>query len=340
MSFRAELRGTDQAVIAVAPFEAAVSADLFRAPASAEQKRQVFAQSVQTVVLEVSSYCNRQCGFCPNASGSRLKAERLMSREMFETVIAELKQIDYARKLYFHLYNEPMAALDNLVSCIAYAREHLPKANLGFNTNGDYLNPRTFARVRDAGINTIFVSIYGRDHGRWEDDYVKRRVSIAARRLKLDGEMAEKPGELYWASGSADGVLVQIAARNLWKSGYDRGGDVPGLGVDRESPCLAPTTEFILDHRGFVLPCCNIQTDTASQREYVAGTFQGSIFDAYTSQGMVDWRRGTLQFRPGGSICSTCSRGNTAGTDTPANRAALATVMDALTGSTAPSASG
>jgi hypothetical protein len=312
--------------LTVGPFNGHVEALHFQEPTTAEERRELFARSVQHVVLELSAYCNRRCGFCPNTMGTRLKGETHMPAAVFERLIADLASIDYAATIYFHLYNEPLAAPEVLLARMRQARDKLPRAQFSLNTNGDYLTPALLAELEAAGLNSLFVSVYGPNHGRWVESYIRKRVHSIAAQLGLKGKAIDRPDVQHSIAGKVDAVALTVSARNLWNTGYDRGGLVPELRVARSSPCLAPFTEFLVDHRGYALPCCNVYTDRPDHLAYTVGDLNDpalDIFSVYAGARLRAWRDGLLAFEPGGELCGGCSRGNDPALDTAANRTAL-----------------
>jgi len=315
---------TRSATLKIGTTAVSVVRDLFVDPASDADKRKLFKTCVKRVNIELSSYCNRRCGFCPNKEGTRLKAHHILPRSIFESVIANLEVINYRAGLYFHLYNEPLADPDLLIERASHARSRLPDAKFGLNSNGDYLTQELLTRLDGAGINDIFVSVYGPNQGDWVEDYVRERVVDIAARIGLKTTLNEKPGMQYSISGRVGNVAINVAARNLWKSGYDRGMLIPELSVTRTSPCVSPITDVSIDYRGYMLPCCNVYTDNPS---HIPNTFANlsdvQIFDAYANSRAQSWRRDLLQFDPPGSFCRNCSRSNHQSLDTPANRETL-----------------
>ena len=332
MTFRVRPTGdNDSWDVKAAPFGCRLQRDHFRCPESAADKRNLFKTTVRNVVLELSAYCNRRCGFCPNRELTRFGEERLLAEPIFNKIIEELAEIEFGGSVLFHLYNEPLAAPEVLLARVAYARDRLPLARFSLNTNGDYLDLAMATALEAAGMNHMFVSIYGPRHGEWEDDYVRRRVLMAAERLGVIADLVEVPGQSYSVSPVFGRMKLDICARNLWNTGSDRGGTVPELARKRTSPCLAPATEFIVDHRGWVLPCCNVYTDFESHLAHVIGRLENqSIFDAYASGPAQAWRTGLLQFEPGGSLCATCSRGDNPKDDVEAARTELTAMRNEL----------
>lgn len=315
----------------IGPITALVQADAFRDLATPEQKRQFFKASVQRIVIELFSYCNRRCGFCPNAEGTRLRDKRVLPEPVFSRIVEDLQSVSYDKLMYWHLYNEPMSALDILLPRMSAARQALPLATFAMNTNGDYLNAETLAELQQAGLNRMYVSIYGPDHGKWDEGYISNRVAKMAEQLGLAGPMKSEPGRSHVIVGKVDAVTIRVSGLNLWDTGYDRGGLVPELSLSRSSPCLAPFTELNIDHRGYVIPCCNIYTDRPEHLEYTVGNVNGSdIFDIFSGSALQRWRRDLLKFDPDIPICTSCSRYEFSGIATAGNRAAMAGVRAAV----------
>lgn len=317
--------------VRLSPYGCRLTRDHFRRVESEQRRKALFKQSVKNVVLEISSYCNRRCGFCPNVGLTRITEENLMPAALFEKVVGELAEIDFDQSLLFHLYNEPLAAKDVLLERMTFARSRLPRARFGINTNGDYLTKRILSELDAAGCDRIFVSIYGPRHGEWDDAYIERRVIATAKRLGLVAEFEAKQGLLYAMRGSVGRIQLDIAGRNLWETGYDRGGTIPELSKRRKSPCVSPVTEFLVDHRGWVLPCCNVYTDLPDHVDHTLGRLEHlTIFDVYADKAARSWRDGLLRFEPGGSLCENCTRGDDPRDGSSEAKAKLDSVRDRL----------
>ena len=64
------------------------------------------------VEVEVNSRCNRKCQYCPNFILPEPDVPKLMSDAVFERLLAELQRIDYAGRLSYHLFSEPLLRRD------------------------------------------------------------------------------------------------------------------------------------------------------------------------------------------------------------------------------------
>src|SRR5262245_6641940 len=110
----------------------------FVAANSRDEARTLFASSVKVVEIEIFTYCNRACWFCPNSKIDRRSSNNYMDEALYLRILSELAEIDYCGIVNFNRYNEPLAdrvILDRL----RQARALLPKATLQTYTNGDYL---------------------------------------------------------------------------------------------------------------------------------------------------------------------------------------------------------
>lgn len=331
MSFKAEFFN-GSANIHIGTFHVSVHPDHFRSVQNESDRQKLFKNSVQHVVIELSSSCNRSCCFCPNVSGSRLSDQKFLSETIFNRVISDLELIDYDNTVYWHLYNEPLEALDILVSRISVARKALPNAVFSFNTNGDYLTLKTIEKLDAAGCNSIFVSVYQSNDSKWDDIEITNRVVAISDYLELKGKLRSFPGASTSIEGKIGDLTISVVGRNLSKVGYDRGGLVPELSINRTSPCLSPFTEFIVDHKGYVLPCCNVYTDNPEHLEYVVDkiSFNTSIFNIYTSSVFHRWRKQVFKFDPTCGLCTGCSRGDIPSIKTIENKIVLENIVNTM----------
>jgi radical SAM protein with 4Fe4S-binding SPASM domain len=92
---------------------------------------------IRLVEIELHSYCNRTCAFCPNSYIDRSFYKEL-PKKTFIKLIDELKENDYSNYITFSRYNEPFFNREVLEERIRQVRKRLPKVTLVANTNGDY----------------------------------------------------------------------------------------------------------------------------------------------------------------------------------------------------------
>ncbi len=111
----------------------------------------------QVVEIEINHRCNLRCSYCPQSLDWFRQPEHRMEFTLFRHIIAQLSELDFAGRLSFHMYNEPLLhpKLNYLVS---YARAAVSNAWLVLYTNGDLLDDRKYLELLDAGIDSFLVT--------------------------------------------------------------------------------------------------------------------------------------------------------------------------------------
>ncbi|MDY6906221.1 MAG: sulfotransferase [Thermodesulfobacteriota bacterium] len=274
------------------------------------EKKKLFKQSVGKVCIEVFSRCNRTCGFCPNAGGTRQK-QQYLDESLYLNILQDLSDIGYSATFGFHQYNEPLS--DPVIfKRIAQARVYLPGARLYTTTNGDFLDKACLAALHDAGLNMLNISVYGRANRPFEDDYILGRIRHFSDTLALPlKSISSVHGHGYHFSGNYQGLALHFHARNFEVQGFDRGGLVSSSSpAVRTSPCFSPFSQLIVNYAGYIKPCCNIYPDSPEHTPYTAGNLYNgwSIFDGYVNGPLKTWRKHMFTFYPDVEVCRTCTR--------------------------------
>ncbi|MBT8720404.1 SPASM domain-containing protein [Brachyspira hyodysenteriae] len=112
------------------------------------------------VSVEISTYCNRKCHYCPNKDYDTPK--EFMQWNVFEHIIEELKKIDYTGLFCYHRFNEPLFD-DRLAEFSKYVSLHLPKATQVLISNGDILNIEKAIQLSEAGIDKFVVTVHDKN---------------------------------------------------------------------------------------------------------------------------------------------------------------------------------
>src|SRR5262249_55506305 len=60
-----------------------------------EEAKALFASSVRQVEIEVFTYCNRTCWFCPNSKIDRRSANTCMDEALYLRILSDLAEINY-----------------------------------------------------------------------------------------------------------------------------------------------------------------------------------------------------------------------------------------------------
>ena len=262
--------------------------------------------AVAQVVIETSSYCNRTCVFCPNTTGLRQHTQN-MPVAVYDRILDDLSSIAFSGSVLFHLYNEPLAD-DHIYPYLEKARDRLPKARLGLNTNGDYLDAGVLARLAGAGLRQLTVSIYGRNPGHYNVEHIRARIDSLVLKLGLAPQAGSGALDVRTTQGA---LAVRVFAQDFTASGYDRGGLVTvGLQRQRMSPCASPFKEILIGYDGSVVPCCNIHPSSPAHADSLVGrvTPDQGIFAVFASEAQAAWRRAMLAYAPHTGPCARCTR--------------------------------
>lgn len=292
-----------------------------------EQKRRLFAASVNFIEVETHSYCNRRCWFCPNAFVDRRSTRHYLPEAVFQRILTDLKTIDYRRRFYFSHYNEPFGD-DIIFERIAQTRLALPRAHLRVHSNGDFLTLEKIERACRLGMNELQVGVYLPNHARWTHDAAERFLQRIIRRLRLRPvRRREVWGQKITYECGRNGERIVVFCPNYEQDGVCRGGTINGVPVrprSRVSPCMYAVTDLYVEYNGHVMPCCNLRSDIEAQRRYSFGKIDdtpGSIFNVWGSAVAARWRKAMSRFGPKGGPCRTCQAREWA--DTPLARAVL-----------------
>ncbi|MBF0127211.1 MAG: radical SAM protein, partial [Magnetococcales bacterium] len=115
-------------------------------------------QDVDQVEIQIASWCNRSCPFCP--SGTFPTPKEGMTLATVERIIGELETIQFDKTIGLHLMCEPLMN-KNIIAIIRMFRERLPGTFIRMESNGDAL--KKTARLEQlfaAGLNELLLNCY------------------------------------------------------------------------------------------------------------------------------------------------------------------------------------
>ena len=275
-----------------------------------QERSQFFADCLTGVELETHAFCNRKCSFCPNSRLNRSDKSQIMPKELFERIIDELVEINFKKTLKLHRYNEPLAH-EIIYTRIKYARRQLPNANIGFHTNGDYLNINNLRKLERMGINFIEVALYMdfEDLRNNEVDAAKKHCESFIKRIGARAIPINQKKDLARYKIMMDKLKCSIYVPNVNCQFTDRGGAIRKYSNKiRLSPCRIPFNQLFIDWTGEVLPCCHLLGDIESHRKYILGNVkQNSLQDIFFSNISNSLRKHLSNFKPKTEVCRTCS---------------------------------
>jgi len=280
--------------------------------------KDLFSFSVKNINIEISSFCNRSCNYCPVSLVDRRTRNIPMADDRFGKILRNLIEIEYSGRISLNLYNEPTADKDLLLQRISEIKHSVPMASIYFGTNGDYLNSDYMIQLAEAGVSELYVTLHPPKGELYKDEYVIWRFTEFAARLgksiKID---LFRPGHTLQGRFSSNGIAVNIFSTNYNIFGTDRAGSVKGL-IDvpfrRISPCNRPFNDFTISYDGTIFPCCQMFADDPDHKtNFSIGNLDdfSSIFHAYGGQRMAGWRRSLLTYGLKQNPCATCTEAST-----------------------------
>jgi MoaA/NifB/PqqE/SkfB family radical SAM enzyme len=282
--------------------------DLTNAPAEIEQK--LFKAHVRLVEIETHAKCNRTCSFCPNSIVDRRFNSTLTNTEMLNRVFQELGSIDYTGQIKVARYSEPLAQIDFLCEQIAIARELVPHAQIAIVTNTDYLTPAMLGRLRQVGLDVVYMSIYLKAGEHWTPEIARDYSDKLAKKLGTQITAREQTPVSLRCNYEYEGLDLRSACMNFKTCGTDRGSSLDQyITQQRMSPCREPFETFVIDYTGAVMPCCNLRSDLPNHQAFPVGDLaipDSSIFAIYAGQ-LSAWRRSMVGFDPKPFPCATCN---------------------------------
>jgi sulfatase maturation enzyme AslB (radical SAM superfamily) len=146
-------------------------------PALARERAESLVNAVRsnalyTLIVEPSSKCNLACTFCDLHSGridgtDALKGQ--MSEQTFSRIVDQLADMPFVLKeLQYHGNGEPLLN-KSLPDFVRYAKERGVAKKHRLTTNGTMLTPKNLAKVIDAGIDEIHVSLDTSDRASYSE---------------------------------------------------------------------------------------------------------------------------------------------------------------------------
>lgn len=273
-------------------------------------QKQLFKQSVKLIEIEVASFCNRKCWFCPNAFIDRKSQNIRLNESVYQKIISDLKSIDYSETLNFHRFNEPLADKDLILKRVKEARIALPKATLGIFTNGDYLDRDYLNDLREVGVSFILMSYYFGKSEEFEPKKIKPAFDKMALKLGLKYKQIQNDNEQYAIKFIYDGLDFTYRAWNPRTIGGNRAGSIDDnriTQIKRTFPCFYPLRDIYIDYNGLVMPCCNMRSDVKSHKDFILGDVkQSDIFSLFMNENFIKIRKDLMSDNIPYKPCEFC----------------------------------
>lgn len=178
--------------------------------------------------FELSNVCNFSCQHkrCPlNLETDNVKT---LSTDIIKRTILELKELNYINTITFNSYNEPLMD-ERILDLIKEARKNLPHNDICITTNGSFLNQKFLDELIDAGVTSMYISVYDNNISRYEQ--LQSRIRINLHQVRLDNRMKiydQKEEDLFGSCGNTKQLIISRDAKISlccydWKRENDMG---------------------------------------------------------------------------------------------------------------------
>lgn len=216
-------------------------------------------KTLRLVEIELFSFCNRKCQWCPNCYIDRKTFNDELDNGILVKVLEELRDNEYKGAITFSRYNEPLSHTEILKPKLRQIKEYLPDCKLITNTNGDYIEQPGI--LDDLLIDELTIMDY-ENHG---IDWCKDRLA------SIGAEITE----VYKNYVLAKRGDMDILYYTNWKDNRnitDRGGALKEYRGDIRTACCNEPTYFVgINYDGTIAPCCNIRSDVKETSDYIMG---------------------------------------------------------------------
>ena len=234
-----------------------------------------------TIEVEINENCNMSCSYCPNATAKRTEQGE-MSDEVFDTLLGQLKDINYSKNIGLHFYGEPLLS-PNLERRIAGFRKELPAVKILVYSNGTLLTEAKLKSLVTAGLSKIIVTKHS-------DSYDKH--------FAFDQVFEDLGEELKSFVKYQPYTNIKLT---------NRGGAVKieGAKAVPDAPCYIPTSMLVVTLKGNVLPCF----EDYFQKYEMGNIMQSDVMKIWQSEKYKNFRRDLkLGLRSKYEICKVCNR--------------------------------
>lgn len=189
------------------------------------------------VEIETINRCNGTCSFCPINKNIDPRPKAVMEWGMFESIIEQLKEINYSGRLALFSNNEPLLD-DRIIEWNKYARRELPNARMHLFTNGTLMTLDKFNTLVEI-LDELIIDNYHQ-----ELKLIKPCVEIVDY-CKEHPEITKK---------------VTIVLRKPQEILTSRGGNAPNrhdIGNYAKDRCVLPFKQLVIRPDGKISLCCN-----------------------------------------------------------------------------------
>jgi hypothetical protein len=265
-----------------------------------------FKQQLRLIEIELFSYCNRRCWYCPNSYIDRISKNQYLPEALYLKVLDELAAIEYSQEITYSRYNEPLAFRDHFLQSVAQARQRLPHAKLRTNTNGDYLTPSYLVELQGVGLDELFIQQYLGNNDRYDHTAMEAAMNRTLSRLGVSASLiTNEPDQRIEWKLDVPGLKVHLRARNFAIEGSARTPEINDETYVRTQACGQPFHNMYIDYNGLVMVCCNTRSDV-SPTGVMGSIRDAALWGIFSGPAYTSWREHLGYDSPKSGICRSC----------------------------------
>lgn len=231
------------------------------------------------VEIEINSYCNLACSYCPNREFER-KETGDMSLENYQKIINQLVDLNFKGRISHEFYGEPTLH-PQYDEIIKITKECLPESKIELYSNATRLTQERIEKLFQIGLDEIFVTIHeGQEN-----------LAVTEFHQKLSKNHQER--------------LIVRDHTEIYKT--NRGGVLPDIGDEKQPllPCRIPEFLITITVNGNVLPCF----EDFFQNHEMGNVFETPLKEIWNHPKYIQLRK-DLRFglRHKYKTCENCNR--------------------------------
>ncbi len=235
-------------------------------------------------LIETINRCNSTCEFCSANKNAESRPFCRMEQELFEKIIDQIAEWDYAGYISLFVNNEPFMDT-RVIEQHRYIREKLPKARIKVFTNGLLLTVEKFIEIAPY-VDLFIINNY------CEDKKLHKNVEELYEYLKAHPKLHEN-------------MEVRIQVRYIKEVLTNRAGTAPNKKAGAKTikePCLFPYTDMVIYPNGIVgMCCCDVKEVTN-----LGDANREALKDIWAGERYENIRRQLRKGRDGYPFCSHC----------------------------------
>lgn len=231
------------------------------------------------IEIEINSDCNLSCAYCPNDKSERIEKGH-MQPAVFETLMQQLAELDYAGRISYHFYNEPTLS-PNLNMFVQMTKQYLPKCRIVLYTNGTNLNKNKIQELESLGVQKFMIT-----------QHIKTELTELHSEnyhLKNQNETTVKLSTYKEIPFTNRGGLVSVGKK---------------INVPLKTPCFIPYSVLVVSVLGNVISCY----EDFNQKHVMGNINQTHLRDIWNSEKYLNFRNEIKRgHREKFEVCKTCN---------------------------------